>query len=421
MEHHHSHDSSGGHSQEDHVRKTAPGETGVPLAVVGVDFRIASSAWRNHLLLEADERASMTEALRRSCAVEGIVVLETCNRVEWIVAAAHPRWAADVLRAQMQDRWLAAGLHATGRLPMPYTRVGQAAVQHILRTAVGLESFVVGEREIAGQLNRSVVEARKLGITSSLLNALQTAVGRTVRKVQRLTHWRHHARGVHGLALEAAERIYGPPSERKRPAVVVGMGEIGRKAAMLLAASGWKVQRVNRTVTPERAKEWQRLADLPRLLHPCDLLVVATGAQTPVVDLRHGPVPGCLIDLGAPPQIDVPAGVKVWGLDELLQLPSARPRAEDEAAVHELVQEGVAEFLVECRKRELAGLLRAVHDAYDRASHEQLPAVLAHEMLNSEPEQIRRVETAVRDVLRDQARTVVQHIEAAAHVRQTTE
>ena len=60
------------------------------LALVGVDFRVASSAWRAALILTAEERLELTTALRQSALVDGLVVLETCNRVEWVVATAEP-------------------------------------------------------------------------------------------------------------------------------------------------------------------------------------------------------------------------------------------------------------------------------------------------------------------------------------------
>jgi len=397
------------------VRSARVADPEVGLAVVGVDFRVASTKWRNHLLLSAEERAELTEGLRRSCAVEGLVVLETCNRVEWILAAAQPRWAAEVLRAQMQDRWVRAGM---GPLPMPYLRVGPAAVAHILRVAVGLESFVVGEREIAGQLNRSVVHARHLGLASPLLNALQTAVGRTVRKVQRLTTWRHHARGVHGLALEAALRAVPHQVDKRRTAAVVGMGEIGCKTATLFQASGWRVVRLNRTVPEERSSEWLLLDKLPELLGEIDALIVATGAPQPVVDLRNRAHALVVVDLGAPAQVQAGVGTTVLGLDELLALPSARPQESDEQPVLDLVSEGVAEFLLECRKRDLASLLRATHDAYDRACYEELPAILEAE-LGHDPERRRRLQTALRDLLRGHAREIVQQIEILAQSRES--
>ena len=80
------------------------GDADVPLVVAGCDFRVASATWRNRLLLDGDQRAELTRALGEACDAQGLVVLETCNRVEWIVASKSPRWAGELLRAQMVDR-----------------------------------------------------------------------------------------------------------------------------------------------------------------------------------------------------------------------------------------------------------------------------------------------------------------------------
>lgn len=380
------------------------------VALVGVDFRVASSAWRAALNLSAEERRELTAALRQSAQVDGLVVLETCNRVEWVVATVEPRWSADMLRAVMQERWQAAGL-AGSSLPVPYVRTGPAAVGHVLRVAVGLESLVVGEREIAGQWNRAVASARAEGLAAPLLNALQTTVGRTVRKVQRLTHFRHPSRGVHGLALAAAETLPPRPGH-KRTAVVAGMGDIGRKTAQLLQSHGWQVIRVNRT--PGRHADWQPWTTLVAHAARADVLVVATAARTPTVDLRGKVAPRLVVDLGAPAQVVAAPGQQVWGLDELLRLPMALPPDEDVRAARELVEAGVAEFQVECGKREQADLLRAAHDAYDHAAYHRLPRLLESELTELDPERRHKLYLSLRDLLRDVSRQVVQQVATSA-------
>jgi glutamyl-tRNA reductase len=382
----------------------------VPIALVGVDFRVASSAWRGALLLASEERQALTAALRQAAQVEGLVVLETCNRVEWVVATAEPRWAAEMLRAVMQERWQQAGMVAT-TLPVPYVRTGAAAVAHVLRVAVGLESLVVGEREIAGQWNRAVAQARGQGLAAPLLNALQTTVGRTVRKVQRLTHFRHPSRGVHGLALAAAETV-PPRLGRKRMAVVAGMGEIGRKTAQLLQNQGWQVVRVNRTAG--RATDWSPWSELLTKAAQADVLVVASAGRAPTVDLRGHHVRALVVDLGAPAQVVADPEQPVWGLDELLRLPLALPPEADVTAARELVEAGVAEFLVECGKREQAELLRAAHDAYDRAAYQQLPQLLERELADLEPERRHKLYLGLRELLRDVSRQVVQQVASSA-------
>lgn len=404
------------------------GDADVPLVVAGCDFRVASATWRNRLLLDGEQRADLTHALGEACDAQGLVVLETCNRVEWIVASKSPRWAGELLRAQMVDRWLTSGNDGAHvrQLPAPYVYTGRSAVQHLLRVAVGLESFVLGEREIAGQLNRALMGARQAGHASGYHNALQTAVGRTVRKVQRLTHWRHHTRGVHGLALEAARRhLPHLPHHEKHTVAVLGMGEIGRKASAALSQAGqFKVLHINRTVPPEKANDWLPYSNLAEILPTLDALFVATGAREPTVNLDllpHREKPLLVIDLGAPHQVqftrDLAPGeapIHCIDLDDLLAEPAASPNLSELPTVQELVDEGVREFLLECRKRELAGLLRAAHDAYDRHGYELLPALVDTELAELPEEQRRRVEQSIRGLLRDMTREFVHHVEAAA-------
>lgn len=407
-----------------------------PLVVVGCDFRVASSLWRSQLLLSGEERARLAEALRLACQSAGLMVLETCNRVEWVATAADPLWTGEVMRAQMAARWHSAAEVLQldpRRLPSPYVYTGRPAVAHLLRVAVGLESFVVGEREIAGQLNKALVAARGAGQTSKLHNALQTALGRTVKKVQRRTAWRHTTRGVHSLALEVLQEhlrqtgAEGRPGPRPRVAVV-GMGEIGRKAAGVIEAhGGCEVLRVNRTVPANRQGEWLPLEQLKGLLPSLSAVVVATGARAPVLHLREltskpaqRSPPLLVVDLGSPMQVtgaELP-WIRYAGLDQLVARPNVGPSDEEVAAAVEVVEEGVREFQLECKKRDLAPLLRAAHDLYDTTAYLKLPELLERELPGEAYGEARkRVQQAARDLLRDMARDMVREIEHVADLR----
>lgn len=409
-----------------------------PLVVVGCDFRVASSLWRSQLLLTPEERGRLAEELRQACQSAGLMVLETCNRVEWVATAADPVWTGEVMRAQMAARWSNAAEVLQldpRRMPSPYVYTGRPAVAHLLRVAVGLESFVVGEREIAGQLNKALVAARGAGQTSKLHNALQTALGRTVKKVQRRTAWRHTTRGVHSLALEVLQehlRQTGAASRQgQRPRVaVIGMGEIGRKAAGIIEAHGdCEVIRVNRSIPAARQGEWLPLDQLAGLLPSLDALVVATGARAPVLHLREltskspkNAPPLLVVDLGSPMQVsgaELP-WIRYAGLDQLVARPNVGPSDEEVAAAVEVVEEGVREFQLECKKRDLAPLLRAAHDLYDATAYLKLPELLEHELPGEANAELRkRVQQATRDLLRDMARDMVREIEHVADVRTT--
>lgn len=407
-----------------------------PLVVVGCDFRVASSLWRSQLLLTPEERSALADALRLACQSAGLMVLETCNRVEWVATGADPVWTGEVMRAQMAARWTNAAEVLQldpRRMPSPYVYTGRPAVAHLLRVAVGLESFVVGEREIAGQLNKALVAARGAGQTSKLHNALQTALGRTVKKVQRRTAWRHTTRGVHSLALEAIQEYLREIGADRRPNTkprvgVIGMGEIGRKAAGLLEAhAGCEVVRINRSIPPDRGDEWLPLDKLAATLPTLDAIVAATGARTPVLHLRElvakpakRAPPLLVVDLGSPMQVtgaELP-WIRYVGLDQLVARPNVGPTDEEVSAAVEVVEEGVREFQLECRKRDLAPLLRAAHDLYDTTAYSELPEMLERELPGEDQAETRkRLQLSMRDLLRELARGLVREIELVADVR----
>lgn len=395
-------------------------ETVVPVAVAGCDFRVASTAWRTALMLDAADRRAMADALASSCGASGLVVLETCNRVEWLIEAPDPKWAGELLRGQMLARWHQAGHQAP--LPIPYLRTGDGAARHLIRVALGLESFVIGEREIAGQLNRAVGAARKIGTASAHLNALQTTVGRVGKRVHRLTRFGATTRGVHGLAMDWLQRHLGPPGEAPWRVAVVGMGEIGRKAATLCTtAGGFQVTRVNRTVPDKQQGSWLPLAEAGPVLAEVDAVVLATGAQQPVFHAdalaagRQRPL--LVVDLGTPAQLTMAEAaadkvVYAW-LDDLL-VDQARPYGEEDLhQVLDMVDEAVEEFRLVCRKRSVATLLRATQDSYDRLAYKQLPALLRDGAPGLDGEAAGRLEGQLRAAVRAYTRQIVREIESA--------
>ena len=389
--------------------------TTIPLAVVGCDFRVASSAWRNALLLSTEERSAMADGLRRASRAHGLVVLETCNRVEWIVDAEEPAWAAELVRGQMMQRWRSTAV-GPGR-PYPYVHVGEDAARHLVRVALGMESFVVGEREIAGQLNRAMSAARRHGLASAHLGALQTTLGRAVKRVHRVTGFGASTRGVHGLAIDLVRREL--PDGAPARIAVLGMGVIGRKAAALAEREPrWDVVRANRTT---HGTKFESMADVLARVATFDAVVVATGAPSPVVtalalstpevDARATPL--VVVDLGAPPQVETdvaPQYARIFGLDALLDV-RRRPVANaDLSRAEELVADAVVEYRVACQKQSVAPLLGGIWDDYDALLSDEVPALLATHLPAADRA---RLQVALRDAIRAYTRKVIGGIERA--------
>jgi glutamyl-tRNA reductase len=352
--------------------------TDIPLAVVGCDFRVASSKWRSDLVLSDREAGVLARNLCRIGAADGFFDLNTCNRNEWIVSCEQPRWAAEILRAQMKLRveearsWLE-----------PYVYTGEEAARHVFRVAIGQESLVVGERQIARQLYRALETARERGTSSRVLNGMGTTAGRLVRIALRRGCIENAAVGVHSLAVHYL-RSQLRMRERYRVAVV-GLGRIGRR--VLGPVEGYpRFEPVMCSRTPTGDQRVRPLSELPSVLADVDAAVICTGAMRPVVKAEMLPKnnPLLILDIGIPEQVEragIPKEVEVIGLDDLVgfyhQSHGTPRRAEKDREAAELVNTALDEFKVFCCEPMFSVLLDTVQRHHRRLVGEEIPKLIA--------------------------------------------
>lgn len=388
----------------------------IPVALVGCDFRVASAAWRGALVLGADERQALAERLAQAADLRSFAVIDTCNRTEWIIETPHPAWAAELLRSWMQRRF--TDVARGGPLPRPYLFLGAAAARHFVRVAVGLESFVPGEREIAGQCMKALQLARTENMGSPLLDELSKAAGRAVRRLERLGRFRDASRGVHALAVDLLAARMDP--ERRALAGtrigVAGMGVLGRRLASLLESRGARVVTFNRTLPQGQALP---LAELPQALDSLSALVVATGAHAPVIAiprLASREIPLLVLDLGVPAQVEPSPreGVLRLALDDVLTGSSEAPDARDLALAEELTETAVTEVLLACARRMSARVLAAAQSKRDELRDERLPAILDQHLTDLDAGRRRRLELALRGLMSEQHRVLLAEIERRA-------
>ena len=393
-------------------------EPEIPVALVGCDFRVASAAWRSALVLTPQERQALAERLAQSAGLRAFAVVDTCNRTEWIVETPHPAWAAELLRAWMQRRF--RGLAADGPLPQPYVHVGADAARHFVRVAVGLESFVPGEREIAGQCVKALLVARAENLASPLLDELSKSAGRAVRRLERLGRFRDATRGVHALGADLVQRkleAARPDGLRGARIAVAGMGMLGRKIHALLEGRGARMSAFNRTPRPPAPV--RPLDDLPAALADLDVLVVATGAMAALFDLpaqqgRERPL--LVVDLGVPCQVAASRreGLDHAGLDDLQAADAAGPSAEDLSLAEELAENAVTEVLLANARRTSAQVIAAAQTKRDELRDERLPALLDDQLPELNPLRRRRLEQALRSLMSEQHRVLLEEVERRA-------
>jgi glutamyl-tRNA reductase len=393
----------------------------IPLAVVGVDFRRAPARKRDRLLLSDAERQALANQLRRSEAADGLACLDTCNRTEWIVSAEEPTWAAEILRTQMltreRDPGEAAGPESNGHL-VPYVYVGEEAARHLFEVAAGLESFVVGEKEIASQLHRALERSRTEESGSPILNGVGMAVGRLTRDTHRIDLTGAGPRGVHDVAVSYLQTRFPDP-----PAVaVVGLGQIGEKVVRSLRRAGLRPRLCNRTTAVSWAGEEPvvGLDGLERLLAEVDAAVVCTAAPKPLVGVerlarRAAGRPVLLVDLGIPAQVDptLPQDLAEVADLEVLQQGSAPELVAswaDLTEVRQRVSQAIGELEKYCRERRYSRLLRSTQERHQRYVRVEIPRVIAEAAGELPPRVRSRLEAELKGLVRSYTNAVFRDI-----------
>jgi glutamyl-tRNA reductase len=268
----------------------------IPLALVGMSYREAPSAVRAALAAIDAEAGGPSQQLLDAGQISGVVRIESCARVEWLFAAEHPAWAAELFSATLTG---AAGNPDHLR---PRVRHGAAAAGGLLRVAAGLDSVAQGEHAIGNQVLRSFERAHEAGTVCRGLHVVWRGVGEMLGRARRILP-QGRTGGVQQLVID---RIADLP--RDAAIAVFGLGEIGRAMLRALADSGFTaVESFNRA----------SMRAFDGAVGRADVVIVASGAPQAWLTLPAGD-DRRVFDLGSPLQIVAAPGWRFTALDELL-------------------------------------------------------------------------------------------------------
>lgn len=404
------------------------------LISIAVDYRHADVATRERFHLTEDRLARLYQSLPDGVAPER-VGLATCNRSEayaW-VPGAH----ADALEphfAALARAWMETELGARQLLAVAKRRVGDAAARHLFRVASGVESQVLGDSQLLGQLRDAHKLAADGHAAGSVLHRLferALRVGKRVRTETGLSSGRY---SVGAEAANVAQRRFGSLAHAR--VVVVGCGKTGERVARQLVKLGAQdIVLMNRTF--ERAEHLAqqvrgRAAPVEALyaeLALADIAIVATAATTPVVfsdplvSARRRcatmQYPLLLIDLSVPRNID-PAvghvsGVVVVDLDALRPAVAAAERERCSSVPHaeQIVEHELREFREWMRSAAARVAIRPLCDALADVCRREVAHAIAHAPLDGESPDVAE-RTASRIVAKLLARPMVELRGAAA-------
>ncbi|MGH2372460.1 MAG: glutamyl-tRNA reductase [bacterium] len=299
------------------------------------------------------------------------MLLSTCNRTELYLVTQRDPPVGEAIEFLSASR----GVPAAAFAPSLYVHCGPAAAHHALRVTAGLDSMILGEQQILGQVRRAFGIARTTDVTGPVLNRLMQLAITTGRRVRRETGLSRSAPSVPRAALAQCQRMLG--SVRGRRVVVVGAGEVAALVLKVCAAADATIVAVaNRTLEGARVLACRvgaaslLLDGIGAAAGDADILCVCIGAADPILlrqmlqgGERRGPL--TVIDLGVPRGVDAAvaslSGVRLIDLDGLSGVDPGPPITEENLIQAEgIVAETLAAFERWVASRDAVPLIAAL-------------------------------------------------------------
>jgi glutamyl-tRNA reductase len=330
------------------------------LLAIGVSHKTAPVEVRERLALPEARAAEFLRDLRGSGDVREAVAISTCNRTELYLVVADPVEAESTVLAMLSSQ---AGIRPTALAPAIYSHRNCDAARHLYRVTAGLDSMIVGENEVQGQVKRAYEAALAQEMTGPLTNRLFTAALEAGKRVRTETGIGERALTLPAVAVALARELLGALSGRE--VVIVGTGETSELTARALANSGVRTvfvasRRRDRAISLARRYHGRSVSfdELPQALERADIVVAATasphlllgsGEVREVMEGRRGR-PVLLIDLAVPRDIDSACaeitGVSLYDIDDLQAVidRNRRVRQAEARTAEGIVEEEIQHF-----------------------------------------------------------------------------
>ncbi len=353
----------------------------MPLHTLGLNHRTAPIEVREAVAFTPQAQGAALAPLKRETGADEVVLVSTCNRTELYLRGPAPSLEA-------AERWLRR--HAPGRGidlgPHLYRHGDEAAARHAFRVACGLDSMVLGEPQILGQVKQAVRAASEAGTLGGTLDRLFQQTFSVAKQVRAHTAIGEMSVSMASASVRLARQLFGDLSRVR--VLFIGAGEmIERSAAYFAAQAPLEMAVANRTW--ERGEALARrigaraltLAQLPGEIHRFDAVVSCTASMLPIIGkgmiesalrLRRNR-PMFLVDLAVPrdiePEVAELRDVFLHTLDSLgsITRENSRRREDEVAKADAIIDTRVAEFGEWLRSRSVVPLIRSMRSRADHA------------------------------------------------------
>ncbi len=365
----------------------------MPLFVAGLSHKNAPVELRERLAVEEDKLRELLRDVTAAGTVEEALILSTCNRVEvYGVAPAPGEARALAFRHLCQHRGVSPALVE----PLLYTHLEEDAIRHAFRVASSLDSMMLGEPQILGQVKEAFALAQACATIGPSLHPLFTQAFAVAKRVRNETEIARHAVSVAFAAVELAKKIFAGLA--RKAVLLVGAGKMGELAARHLVEQGaFPVYVVNRTWA--RAQELARALsgtalpwdELETALAGVDIVITSTGAAEPVITravvqrVTNGrrARPLFFIDIAVPRDVeagvDSLGGVYRYDIDDLKQVVDAniRERHREAHRAEALVERETGKFIARLRDVEVIPTIVSLRERLEEIRLGELRKALA--------------------------------------------
>jgi len=384
------------------------------LALIGINHRTASVEVRERMHIPETRLAQAVSDLIHRQGIREALILSTCNRVE-IVTSAEDSVDADPIMQQFLSDHHQFDLAPYQRFFYRYQQ--HEVVRHLFRVAASLDSMILGEPQILGQIKRAYALAREAGGLNGSLQEIVNQALAVARRVRRETALGSAAVSVSYAAVELAKKIFG--SLEGKSIFIVGAGKMSELAAKHLIRSGASAIYVtNRTY--ERAVQLAaafggipvQFDQLFEQIPKADIVISSTGAPGYIINKDHAAKilsarrnrPVFFVDIAVPrdvdPLVNEVDNAFVYDIDDLGQVVEAnkRQRAREAVWAEEIVQEEVHKTMRRLASRDLVPTIVALEDRLDAIRAGEIERY--HSRLgNLTPEQRQAVDALTRGMM----------------------
>jgi glutamyl-tRNA reductase len=401
------------------------------LLLIGINHKTAPIEVRERVAISREELPGATRALAEVPGVTECMIVSTCNRVEILAAVDAPNANSptDGLTSFLHRHF---GLDPALLAPHLYEHRDQEAVRHLFRVAASLDSMVVGEPQILGQVKDAFAVARASGTVGGHLEHLLQGAFAAAKKVRSETEIGSNSVSIASVAVELARKIFG--SLQGRTVFLVGAGKMSELAARHLVQQGaGAILVTNRTL--ERARRMAEtfqgqvipFGQLYEAASQADIVISSTGAPHAIFRREHGQEflrrrrnrPMFFIDIAVPRDVDPEMGklegIFVYDIDDLQQVAAAHmaERSREATDAEALIEGEVERF----HQRQLTVNVAPAIVALQHQAEEIRQAELkhAHARLGSlSAEQLAAVEALTRGLVNKFLHPPMQALKQAA-------